>query len=138
MRQIVLDTETTGLDPAQGHRIVEMAGVELINRQLTGRHLHLYLNPDRDSDPEALAVHGLTTDFLSQHPRFEEVADQLVEFVKGAEIIIHNASRLLRLPGWISRAYSKESVIFSHKDSKAGSPARVNSASRKATSKGAL
>src|SRR5690554_4739427 len=92
MRQIVLDTETTGLDPADGHRIVEVAGVELINRRLTGRHLHLYLNPDRDSDPEALAIHGLTTEFLSRHSRFNEVAQQLVDFVKGAEIIIHNAA----------------------------------------------
>lgn len=91
MRQIVLDTETTGLDPADGHRMVEVACVELINRQLTGRHLHLYLNPDRESDPEALAVHGLTTEFLSQHPRFEEVAQQLVDYVKGADVIIHNA-----------------------------------------------
>ncbi|MCC2596998.1 DNA polymerase III subunit epsilon [Pusillimonas sp. MFBS29] len=92
MRQIMLDTETTGLDPAQGHRIVELACVELENRSLTGRHLHLYLNPDRDSDPEALAVHGLTTEFLSGHPRFEEVAQQLVDYVKGAEVIIHNAA----------------------------------------------
>ncbi|NLY26231.1 MAG: DNA polymerase III subunit epsilon [Alcaligenaceae bacterium] len=92
MRQIILDTETTGLDPAQGHRVVELACVELENRSLTGNHLHLYLNPDRDSDPEALAVHGLTTDFLSQHPRFEDVAHQLVEYVKGAEVIIHNAA----------------------------------------------
>lgn len=92
MRQIVLDTETTGLDPAQGHRIVELACVEMENRSLTGRHLHLYLNPDRDSDPEALAVHGLTTEFLSGHPRFEEVAQQLVEYVKDAEVIIHNAA----------------------------------------------
>lgn len=92
MRQIVLDTETTGLDPAQGHRIVELACVEMVNRSLTGRHLHLYLNPDRDSDPEALQVHGLTTEFLSGHPRFEEVAHQLVEYVKDAEVIIHNAA----------------------------------------------
>ncbi len=92
MRQIILDTETTGLDPSQGHRIVELACVELENRKLTGRHLHLYLNPDRDSDPEALAVHGLTTEFLSGHPRFEEVAHQLVEYVQGAEVIIHNAA----------------------------------------------
>lgn len=91
MRQIVLDTETTGLDPSQGHRVVELACIEMENRTLTGRHLHLYLNPDRDSDPEALAVHGLTTAFLSQHPRFHEVAQQLVDFVKGAEVIIHNA-----------------------------------------------
>lgn len=92
MRQIILDTETTGLDPAQGHRIVEVACVEMINRTLTGNHLHLYLNPDRDSDPEALNIHGLTTKFLSGHPRFPEVADQIMSFVKGAEVIIHNAA----------------------------------------------
>lgn len=92
MRQIVLDTETTGLDPAQGHRIVEVACVELIDRRLTGRHLHLYLNADRDSDPEALAVHGLTTKFLSEHPRFNEVFQQLLDYVKDAEVIIHNAA----------------------------------------------
>ncbi|NYT65756.1 DNA polymerase III subunit epsilon [Alcaligenaceae bacterium] len=92
MRQIVLDTETTGLDPAQGHRMVEVACVELVNRRLTGRHLHLYLNPDRDSDPEALAVHGLTTQFLSEHPRFNEVAQEFIDYVKGAEVIIHNAA----------------------------------------------
>ncbi|WP_397473504.1 DNA polymerase III subunit epsilon [Pusillimonas sp.] len=91
MRQIILDTETTGLDPAQGHRIVEVACVEMVNRSLTGNHLHLYLNPDRDSDPEALAVHGLTTEFLSAHPRFPEVAHHICDFVQGAEIIIHNA-----------------------------------------------
>lgn len=92
MRQIILDTETTGLDPSQGHRIVELACVELVNRKLTGNHLHLYLNPDRDSDPDALKVHGLTTEFLSQYPRFEEVCHQFVEFVKDAELIIHNAA----------------------------------------------
>src|SRR5690554_5642137 len=92
MRQIVLDTETTGLDPAQGHRIVELACVELINRTITGNHLHLYVNPDRDSDPEALEVHGLTTEFLSGFPRFEEVAQQFVDFIRGSELIIHNAA----------------------------------------------
>ena len=92
MRQIILDTETTGLEPAQGHRIVELACVEMVNRTLTGNHLHLYLNPDRDSDPEALAVHGLTTEFLSAYPRFGEVAQQFVEFIRGAELIIHNAA----------------------------------------------
>jgi len=92
MRQIVLDTETTGLDPAQGHRIVELACVELINRTITGNHLHLYVNPDRDSDPEALEVHGLTTEFLSAFPRFEEVAQQFVDFIRGSELIIHNAA----------------------------------------------
>ncbi|MER1968785.1 DNA polymerase III subunit epsilon [Castellaniella sp. GW247-6E4] len=92
MRQIILDTETTGLEPEQGHRIVELACVEIRNRRVTDRHLHLYMNPDRDSDPEALRVHGLTTDFLSKHPRFPELAEQLVDFVRGAEIIIHNAA----------------------------------------------
>ncbi|MFC4296567.1 DNA polymerase III subunit epsilon [Castellaniella hirudinis] len=92
MRQIVLDTETTGLEPEQGHRVVEMACVEILNRQVTKRHLHLYMNPDRDSDPEALRVHGLTTKFLSDKPRFPEVAQQLVDFVRDAEVIIHNAA----------------------------------------------
>lgn len=91
MRQIILDTETTGLDPNQGHRIVELACVEMVNRRLTGNHLHLYFNPDRDSDPEALAVHGLTTEFLSGHPRFEDVYQQFIDFIRGGELIIHNA-----------------------------------------------
>jgi len=92
MRQIILDTETTGLDPALGHRIVEVGCVEIVNRSITGNHLHLYLNPGRDSDPEALAVHGLTTEFLAQHPRFAEVAHHICDFVQGAEVIIHNAA----------------------------------------------
>lgn len=90
-RQIVLDTETTGLDPKQGHRIIEVAGVELVNRRLTGRHFHRYLNPGRDSDEGALQVHGLTTEFLSDKPKFAEVADELLEYITGAELIIHNA-----------------------------------------------
>ena len=92
MRQIILDTETTGLEPEQGHRVVELACVEILNRQVTKNHLHLYLNPDRDSDPEALQVHGLTTEFLSDKPRFADVAQQLVDFVQDAEVIIHNAA----------------------------------------------
>ncbi|HYG43304.1 MAG TPA: DNA polymerase III subunit epsilon [Bordetella sp.] len=92
MRQIIFDTETTGLDPAQGHRIVEIGCVELINRSATGNNLHIYLNPDRDSDPEALAVHGLTTEFLADKPRFADVAAQFLEFIQGAELIAHNAA----------------------------------------------
>lgn len=92
MRQIIFDTETTGLDPAQGHRIVEIGCVEIVNRTVTGNNLHIYLNPDRDSDPEALAVHGLTTEFLSDKPRFSEVADEFLEFIRGAELIAHNAA----------------------------------------------
>ncbi len=90
-RQIVLDTETTGLDPKLGHRIIEVAGVELINRRLTGRHFHRYINPGRDSDEGALQVHGLTTEFLSDKPRFAEIADEFLDYVTGAELVIHNA-----------------------------------------------
>lgn len=92
MRQIILDTETTGLEPSQGHRVIEIGCVELVNRVPSGRNLHLYLNPDRDSDPEALNVHGLTTQFLSDKPRFPEVVEEFVAYVQGAELIIHNAS----------------------------------------------
>lgn len=90
-RQIILDTETTGLEPKLGHRIIEVAGVELVNRRLTGRHFHRYVNPGRDSDEGALQVHGLTTEFLSDKPRFAEIVDELIEYVQGAELIIHNA-----------------------------------------------
>ncbi len=94
MRQIVLDTETTGFyanHPDNPDRMVEIGCVELVNRKLTGNNLHFYLNPGRDSDEGALRVHGLTTQFLSDKPRFEEIAQQLVDYVAGAEIIIHNA-----------------------------------------------
>jgi DNA polymerase III subunit epsilon len=91
LRQVVLDTETTGLDPVLGHRVIEIACVEVVNRRVTDRNFHLYLNPDRDSDPGALQVHGLTTDFLRDKPRFREVVDDFLEFVSGSELIIHNA-----------------------------------------------
>lgn len=92
MRQIILDTETTGLDPNQGHRIIEVAGVELVNRRPTGNHFHRYVNPERDSEDGALQVHGLTTEFLKDKPRFKEIAAELLDFIKGAELVIHNAS----------------------------------------------
>jgi DNA polymerase-3 subunit epsilon len=91
MRQIVLDTETTGLNPNSGDRIIEIGCVELVNRQLTGNNFHSYINPERDSEEGALAVHGLTTEFLSDKPRFAEIAKELRDYVQGAEIIIHNA-----------------------------------------------
>jgi DNA polymerase-3 subunit epsilon len=91
MRWIILDTETTGLDPAQGHRIVEIGAVEVLNRGVTDNHYHTYLNPDRESDPGALGVHGLTTDFLSDKPRFKDQAEDFLKFIEGAELIIHNA-----------------------------------------------
>lgn len=91
MRQIVLDTETTGLNARTGDRVIEIGCVELFNRRLTGNNLHLYINPERDSDPGALAVHGLTTEFLSDKPKFADIAAQLRDFVQDAELIIHNA-----------------------------------------------
>lgn len=92
MRQIVLDTETTGLNPNTGDRIIEIGCVELFNRRLTGANLHFYLNPERDIDAGAIAVHGLTREFLSDKPRFAEIAEDFLSFVQGAELIIHNAT----------------------------------------------
>ena len=92
MRQIFLDTETTGLYAEQGDRIIEIGCVELLNRKLTGSHLHFYLNPGRDSHEEALKVHGISNEFLRDKPVFAAVADALLEYVAGAEIIIHNAA----------------------------------------------
>jgi DNA polymerase-3 subunit epsilon len=91
MRQIVLDTETTGLNPRSGDRIIEVGCVELVNRRLTGNNFHSYINPERDSEEGALAVHGLTTEFLSDKPKFAEIANELRDYVRDAEIIIHNA-----------------------------------------------
>lgn len=91
MRRIVLDTETTGLEPSQGHRIVEIACLELSGRRPTGRHLHRYLNPERDIDAAATQIHGLTAEDLADKPRFADVAEELLEFVAGAELLIHNA-----------------------------------------------
>jgi DNA polymerase-3 subunit epsilon len=91
MRQIVLDTETTGLNPRSGDRIIEIGCVELVNRRLTGNNFHHYINPERDSEEGALAVHGLTTEFLSDKPKFAEIAAELRDYISGAEIIIHNA-----------------------------------------------
>src|ERR1700733_7264097 len=91
MRQLILDTEATGLNARTGDRIIEIGCVELVNRRLTGNNLHFYINPERDSDPGALAVHGLTTEFLRDKPKFVEIANELRDFVQGADLIIHNA-----------------------------------------------
>jgi len=90
-RQIVLDTETTGLSAADGDRLIELGCVELVNRKLTGNNLHLYFNAGRDSHPDALRVHGITTEFLKDKPRFEEKIDEIWAYLQGAELIIHNA-----------------------------------------------
>ena len=111
MRQVVLDTEPTGLEPEQGHRVIEIGCVELVNRRKTGRKFHRYLRPDRLIDRAAQHVHGITDDFLAQQPRFAEVVDELLEFISGAELVIHNAAfdiafldaELQRLPGPLRR-----------------------------------
>lgn len=90
-RQIVLDTETTGLDPAQGHRVIEIGCIELLNRRLTRRQFHVYLQPDRAIDADAIRVHGLTNQFLASQPRFPDIAEEFLHFVRDAELIIHNA-----------------------------------------------
>ncbi|HJR69214.1 MAG TPA: DNA polymerase III subunit epsilon [Gammaproteobacteria bacterium] len=107
MRQIVLDTETTGLEPAAGHRVIEIGCVELVNRRPTQNRFHRYVNPEREVDRGALEVHGIENDFLATQPKFAEVAAELIEFVRGAELVIHNADfdveflnhELRRLPG---------------------------------------
>ena len=92
LRQVVLDTETTGLNPAEGHRIIEIGCVELINRRLTGNNYHQYLQPDREIDAEAIDVHGITNEFLSDQPRFSDTVDDFIDYINGAELIIHNAA----------------------------------------------
>ena len=91
MRQVFLDTETTGLFAEQGDRVIEIGCVELVNRKLTGNKLHLYVNPERDSHEEALKVHGISNEFLRDKPKFAQVADEVLAFIQGAELIIHNA-----------------------------------------------
>jgi DNA polymerase III subunit epsilon len=92
MRQIFLDTETTGLSPDNGDRLIEIGCLEMVNRRLTGKNLHLYVNPERPSSEEAIKVHGITDEFLADKPRFADVVEKLIAYVAGAEVIIHNAA----------------------------------------------
>ncbi|RFF32863.1 DNA polymerase III subunit epsilon [Wenzhouxiangella sediminis] len=92
MRQIVLDTETTGLEPQEGHRIIEIGCLEMIERRQTGRSFHVYINPERDVEDGAMAVHGITNDFLADKPRFADLAGDFIEFIRDAELVIHNAA----------------------------------------------
>lgn len=92
MRQVVLDTETTGLDPRSGHRIIEIGCVEMVNRRLTGNNYHQYINPNREVEQGAIDVHGITNEFLTDKPVFEQIADAFFQYIKGAELIIHNAA----------------------------------------------
>lgn len=90
-RTVVLDTETTGLNPQEGHRIIEIGCVELVNRRITGNRFHIYINPGRDIDQGAIEVHGITNQFLEDKPRFADILDDFIAFIKGAELVIHNA-----------------------------------------------
>lgn len=90
-RQLILDTETTGINPKEGHRMIEVGCVEMIDRQLTGNNFHMYIQPDREVEQEAIDVHGITNEFLADKPRFHEIADDLIEYLRGAELVIHNA-----------------------------------------------
>ena len=92
MRQIILDTETTGLEPAEGHRIIEIGCVEMINRRLTGNNYHRYLQPDREIDDGAIEVHGITNEFLADKPRFADIVADFLDYIKGAQLVIHNAA----------------------------------------------
>jgi len=91
MRQLILDTETTGLDPEEGHRIIEFAALEMIDRKLTGNSLHLYINPQRSIDPEATRIHGITDDQVMDKPKFSEVVKEIIAYISGSQLIIHNA-----------------------------------------------
>jgi DNA polymerase-3 subunit epsilon len=114
VRQIVLDTETTGLEVSQGHRIIEIGCVELVNRKLTGNHYHQYINPHREIDQGAIEVHGITSDFLADKPAFDAIAADFVEFVQGAELVIHNAPFDL---GFLNSELQRVSITDSALDS---------------------
>ena len=126
MRQIVLDTETTGINPKLGNRIIEIGCVELENRMLTGNNFHVYINPDRESEEGALNVHGLTTEFLRDKPRFHEIVEDLRAYIQGAEVIIHNAPfdlgflnhefKLLNLPDFSSHIGSVIDTLVQAKE----------------------
>lgn len=133
MRQIVLDTETTGLDPKLGHRVIELAAIELVNRRVSERRFHRYLNPERDIEAGAAAVHGLTLERLQDEPKFAEVAPGLLEFIRGAELIIHNApfdvgflNKELELAGLGSLGDYEVSVVDTLKLAKELHPGKKN------------
>jgi DNA polymerase-3 subunit epsilon len=134
MRQIVLDTETTGLNPRTGDRVIEVGCVEINNRMLTGNNFHRYINPQRDSDEAALAVHGLTTAFLSDKPTFREIAAELRDYIDGAQVIIHNApfdlgflNHEYKLLGWPEFVTYTSSVIDTLVQAKELHPGKRNS-----------
>lgn len=105
MRQIVLDTETTGIEPREGHRIIEIGCVEVVNRRLTGNHFHVYINPEREIEQEAIDVHGITNQFLADKPKFRDIAADFIEFIRGAQLVIHNAPFDV---GFMNHEFAKE------------------------------
>lgn len=134
MRQIALDTETTGMDIQAGNRVIEIGCVEISQRAASGRTFHVYLNPDRDSEPGALQVHGLTREFLADKPRFADTVDSFLEFIDGAELLIHNASfdlgflnHELRLLGRSERLEDRHSVIDTLRMAREMHPGQRNS-----------
>ena len=130
MRQVVLDTETTGLNPRTGDRVIEIGCVELKNRMLTGNNFHRYINPERDSEEGALAVHGITTEFLRDKPKFAQIAAELRDYIQGAEVIIHNAPfdlgflnnefKLLGLPTFTEHCASVIDTLVNAKEMRPG------------------
>lgn len=131
----MLDTETTGLEPSQGHRVIEIGCVELVNRKLTGKHFHKYLNPEREIDPGAIEVHGITNEFLADKPFFADIAGEFLDYVNGAELIIHNAafdigfldSELSRIEGMQTRMESICQVVDTLKIARHKHPGQHNS-----------
>jgi len=108
MRQIVLDTETTGIEPKEGHRIIEIGCVEVVNRKLTGNHFHVYINPEREIEQEAIDVHGITNEYLADKPKFRDVAQDFVNFIRGAQLVIHNAPFDV---GFMDHEFAKEPSV---------------------------
>lgn len=113
MRQVILDTETTGIDPKQGHRIIEIGCVEMIDRKLTNRHFHVYINPQREVEVEAFNVHGISNEFLADKPLFHEISKDFIEFIQGAELIIHNAPFDI---GFINHEFLKQGLTLKTAD----------------------
>lgn len=114
MREIVLDTETTGMDPNDGHRIIEIGAVECINHVPTGKHLQLYINPEREVPADAIAVHGITNEFLADKPVFAQVYTEFIDFIKDAKLVIHNAEFDMKFLNWELKKVGHPALPWSH------------------------
>lgn len=138
MREIVVDTETTGLDPADGHRIVEIGCIELLNHVPTGQHFHRYINPEREMDADAFAVHGITDEMLADKPRFAEIVDELLAFIGDGRLVIHNAEFDLRFLNHELKRIGRPPLACAHEDTLAlarrqfpGAPASLDALCRR-------